>query len=39
MTPWGYTKVLPSDYAELERVSKIGANALKAVYVIILYPS
>jgi hypothetical protein len=33
MTTWGYTKALPSDYAELERVSKIGANALKAVYV------
>jgi hypothetical protein len=32
MLPWGYTAALPSDYADLEKVSQAGASALKAVY-------
>ena len=32
MLPWGYTLTLPSDYADLENVSKVGAAALKSVY-------
>jgi len=29
MVPWGYTKVLPTDYSDLLAVSQIGADALK----------
>jgi hypothetical protein len=32
MLPWGYTAALPSDYADLEKVSQAGVGALKAVY-------
>ena len=32
MLPWGYTETLPSDYSDMQRVSKVGADALKAVY-------
>ena len=31
MPPWGYTSVLPPDYAELSSLSKIATDAIKKV--------